>query len=56
MEAYTKPTKQLKTIAAFLTVTLPLSVFAQNPMVYPAQEQRPDQMSKDRFECHNWAV
>jgi hypothetical protein len=56
MDAYTKPTRSLKTMAACLMATLPLSVFAQNPMVYPAQGQTPDQMSKDRSECHNWAV
>jgi hypothetical protein len=48
--------KQIKTISAFLMAALPLSVFAQNPMVYPAQGQTPDQMSKDRYECHTWAV
>lgn len=56
MKAYTTPTKQLKAISAFLLATLPLSVYAQNLMVYPAQGQTPDQMSKDRYECHTWAV
>lgn len=48
--------KHIKMISAFLMATLPLSVFAQQVMVYPAQGQTPDQMSRDRYECHTWAV
>jgi hypothetical protein len=48
--------KHLKIVSTFLMVTLPLSVVAQGPMVYPAQGQTPDQMSRDRYECHMWAV
>jgi len=48
--------KQLKLIMAFCMGALPLSVFAQGPMVYPAQGQSPDQQSRDRYECHTWAV
>jgi hypothetical protein len=25
-------------------------------MVYPARGQTPDQLERDRYECHNWAV
>ena len=48
--------KHLKLITAFLLGALPASVFAQQIMVYPAQGQTPDQVSKDRYECHTWAV
>ncbi len=48
--------KHLKIIATFLMGALPISVFAQQVMVYPAQGQTPDQLSKDRYECHMWAV
>lgn len=48
--------KQIKVISALLLAAVPLSVFAQEVMVYPAQGQTPDQLSKDRYECHMWAV
>ena len=32
------------------------TAFAQDLMVYPAQGQTPDQLAKDRYECHTWAV
>lgn len=48
--------KKLKIIFASMLATLPIAVFAQNPMVYPAQGQSPDQQSRDRYECHMWAV
>ncbi|MEC4749152.1 glycine zipper family protein [Methylomicrobium sp. Wu6] len=48
--------KQIKSISTCLMAALSLSVFAQSPMVYPAQGQTQDQMSKDRYECHTWAV
>lgn len=48
--------KHIKIVSTFLMATLPLSVVAQGPMVYPAQGQTPDQMSRDRYECHMWAV
>lgn len=48
--------KRIKTTSACLLTILPLSVFAQNVMVYPAQGQTPDQLSKDRYDCHTWAV
>jgi hypothetical protein len=45
-----------KIAMGLLMATLPLSVFAQNLMIYPAQGQSADQQSKDRSECHTWAV
>lgn len=51
-----KHIKQIKMLSACLIAALPLSVFAQDLMVYPAQGQTPDQVSRDRYECHTWAV
>ncbi|MGZ8096316.1 MAG: glycine zipper family protein [Methylosarcina sp.] len=48
--------KRIKMLCVCLMTVLPLSVYAQNMMVYPAQGQTPDQVSKDRYECHTWAV
>lgn len=48
--------KKLKTIPFILIAILPLKVLAQNLMIYPAQGQPPDQQSRDRYECHTWAV
>ncbi|MGR8981693.1 MAG: glycine zipper family protein [Gammaproteobacteria bacterium] len=48
--------KRIKRIAALWMGAFSLSVFAQDIMVYPAQGQTPDQMSRDRYECHTWAV
>lgn len=48
--------KKIKTITVLLMAVLPLTVLAQNLMIYPAQGQSPDQQSRDRYECHTWAV
>ena len=48
--------KPIHRVSALLLAALPLSGFAQNLMVYPARGQTPDQQSKDRYECHTWAV
>lgn len=48
--------KTIKMTTALLMAALPFSVFAQGVMVYPARGQTPDQLSKDRYECHTWAV
>ena len=37
------------------SVLLAGPVFAQDPIVYPAQGQSQDQMERDRFECYTWA-
>jgi hypothetical protein len=29
---------------------------AQDPIIYPANGQSPDQQKQDEFECHQWAV
>ena len=31
------------------------SVFAQDPIIFPAEGQSNEQMEKDKFECYNWA-
>lgn len=36
--------------------TLSLAAHAQAPIVYPAQGQSPEQMDKDKGECHMWAI
>ncbi len=48
--------RHIKISAALLTGLLPLTSFAFEPMVYPAQGQTPEQLEKDRSECHTWAV
>lgn len=41
--------------AIVLAVATPPAA-AQDLMIYPKQGQTPDQQSKDRYECHTWAV
>jgi hypothetical protein len=31
-------------------------VLGQEMFIYPARGQSPEQQSRDRYECHNWAV
>ncbi|MGR8953184.1 MAG: glycine zipper family protein [Gammaproteobacteria bacterium] len=50
------PVKKFRILTICMLAALPILVFAQNPMVYPAQGQSPDQQSRDRYECHIWAV
>ncbi len=45
-----------KLIATILISTLPVIGFAQQPMVYPAKGQSPDQQAKDMNECSGWAM
>jgi len=45
----------LMAIAA-TTIALVEPSQAQGPMVYPAKGQSPEQMNRDRYECHSWAV
>jgi hypothetical protein len=56
MKIDTRSIKHLNMIPVFLMAALPLPVFAQNLMVYPAQGQTPEQMTQDRSECHAAAV
>lgn len=48
--------KHIEMMTALLLACLSWPVLAQNLMVYPAKGQTPDQQSKDRYECHTWAV
>jgi len=46
------------TFIAFLlvfSVWLVSPVWAQDPIVYPAQDQSEDQMEKDKYQCYSWA-
>ncbi len=44
-------------LAAAATLSWAGSAFSQGDvMVYPKQGQNPDQQSRDRYECHTWAV
>jgi hypothetical protein len=45
-----------KLIATILISSLPAIGFAQQPMVYPAKGQTPDQQAKDMNECGGWAM
>jgi hypothetical protein len=40
-------------LAAALIVALPAA--AQEPIVYPAKGQSPDQVEQDKFQCYQWA-
>lgn len=42
--------------AAFLAITWATIAHAQSPYVYPAQGQSEDQLKRDKYECHGWAV
>ncbi len=35
--------------------TLTMPVLAQQPVIYPAKSQSPEQLEKDKYECYNWA-
>ena len=37
------------------SVWLVSPVWAQDPIVYPAQDQSEDQMEKDKYQCYSWA-
>ena len=49
--------KQVAFIALLLLFSVWLigPVYAQDPIVYPAEGQSQDQMEKDKFECYTWA-
>jgi len=49
--------KMFSTVAISLCFAALLPVLAQGDiMVYPAKGQSNEQLSKDRYECHTWAV
>lgn len=39
-----------------LTFVLVFPAFAQTPYVYPAKGQSEEQLNKDKYECHQWAI
>ena len=49
--------KQVAFIAFLLLLSVLLigPVYAQDPIVYPAEGQSQDQMEKDKFECYTWS-
>ena len=46
----------LSSIAMFVGFVFATLALAQEPFIYPAKGQSPDQQKKDEFECHQWAV
>jgi hypothetical protein len=42
-------------IPAVAASLLAFSVFAQDPIIYPANGQSADQTKQDKFECYSWA-
>ena len=43
------------TIGLLLATVLAMPATAQEPIVYPAKGQSPDQMEQDKFQCYQWA-
>jgi hypothetical protein len=43
------------TLLLFLSVFLAGTVWAQDPIVYPAKAQSDDQIEKDKYQCYAWA-
>jgi hypothetical protein len=46
---------KLRLITIFCGICMASSVFAQELMVFPNDNQTPDQQDKDQFECYGWA-
>jgi predicted lipid-binding transport protein (Tim44 family) len=44
------------TLAAGLVLACATGAAAQDVFVYPARNQSPDQMARDKEECHDWSV
>ena len=42
-------------VLVYLFIFLAGPVFAQDPIIYPAEGQSQDQMERDEFECFRWA-
>ena len=38
-----------------ISIAIALPVLAQDPIVYPAKGQSPEQTEKDKFDCYTWA-
>ena len=43
------------TLLVYFAIFLPGPIFAQDPIVYPAEGQSQEQMERDEFECFRWA-
>ena len=53
----TRGTLGIVVLALVLAVLLaPSASMGQNLIIYPSRGQSPDQQSRDRYECHMWAV
>lgn len=50
-----RPPKTLR-VALIATVLVTSPAWAQDLFVYPSQGQSQEQQSRDRYECHMWAV
>ena len=46
----------LKVLLAVGMIAISQNAVSSDLMVYPAKGQSADRMSRDRFECHSWAV
>jgi hypothetical protein len=42
-------------LLVYFAIFLPGAVFAQDPIVYPAEGQSQEQMEQDEFQCYRWA-
>jgi outer membrane lipoprotein SlyB len=43
------------TLVVLFGIILAGSAFAQDPIVFPANDQSNEQMEKDKFDCYQWA-
>ena len=39
----------------FIVLSIDAVAHAQDPIIYPAQNQTQEQLEKDKFECYSWA-
>ncbi len=46
---------KLLALVSVLSLVLAARAHAQDPVVYPAKGQSPEQQQKDEFECYTWA-
>ncbi len=56
MSSVVRPLKPRMALAFFLSVATTVATAQGDLMIYPKQGQSADQQSKDRYECHTWAV
>lgn len=50
-----KLNKRIVIAAMGLSMSVAPSLFAQNLMIYPSQNQSQEQMEKDKYDCYSWA-